>query len=595
MKNTNKKTIIIAATTLLIGLLAGWFLFGGNTSTSHEDHELVKTEKDGEIIWTCSMHPQIQRNEPGDCPICGMELIPMESKSNQGEIDPMAIAMSPIAMQLAQVQTAVVGDDGDNQKSVRLDGKIQADERLVYIQTSHIPGRIEKLIVNFTGEYVSKGQVIAYLYSPALVTAQEELFEARKIKETQPALFNAAKEKLKNWKLTEQQIQKILNVDEAIEEFPLLANFSGFVTDRMVKLGDHVIEGQPIYEIADLSKVWILFDVYESDMNWIKKGASVDYTVQSIPGKSFEGKISYVDPAIDPKTRVVKARVETNNKDFLLKPEMFVSGTIKAQMQSSAKTISVPKTAVMWTGKRSVVYVMQMTSQGVSFMMREVTLGPKLGESYVIESGLKPGEEIAVNGTFSIDAAAQLVGKPSMMSPEGGVAMTGHAGMNMGGDQKKETSHSNRITLSAKTKEAFKPLFDTYFKLKDALVNDNLENALIYSKQMNSVLSKVNMNVFRGEAHNVWMKQRSILEKDLRIANKTNEIKKMRDSFKNISDQMVILIKTFGAIDQAVFVDYCPMADHDKGAEWLSTEKEIKNPYFGASMLTCGEVKQIIK
>jgi membrane fusion protein, copper/silver efflux system len=230
---------------------------------------LHDTVADSETTWTCSMHPQIRQNEPGDCPICGMDLIPLEDETDS-DIDPMAISMSPTAMQLASISTALVGS-ADPVKSVRLNGKVQSDERLVFSQSSHIPGRIEKLLVNFTGEFVSKGQVIASVYSPDLVTAQEELFEAEKIKDSQPQLFNAAKEKLKNWKLTESQIEQILQSGQTEEEFNIQADVSGYVTNRKVNVGDYISRGQSIYEIADLSRVWVLFDVYEQICRGLKK------------------------------------------------------------------------------------------------------------------------------------------------------------------------------------------------------------------------------------------------------------------------------------------------------------------------------------
>lgn len=320
-------------------------------------------------------------------------------------------------MQLAQVQTLVVGVS-ESKKSIRLNGKIQADERRVFTQSSHIPGRVERLTVNFTGDYVKEGQIIAYLYSPELVTAQRELFEAKKLKSSQPALFKSAKEKLKNWKLSDRQIEEILNSEKAVEQFPILANASGYVTQKMVNLGDYVQQGQAIYQIADLSQVWVLFDVYENELKWIDKGDSVTYTVQSIPGKTFKGTISYIDPVINSKTRVARARLEQKNKNLELKPEMFVVGKINTKLKITDRSLTVPKSAVMWTGKRSVVYVMQRTETGISFAMREVTLGPEMGDNYLIESGLERGEEIAVHGTFSIDAAAQLAGKPSMMNRE---------------------------------------------------------------------------------------------------------------------------------------------------------------------------------
>src|SRR5210317_1899542 len=252
-----KKQIILPIVTALTGVLIGFLIFGTDSGV-----ETTKTTEKKDKIWTCSMHPQIRKNEPGDCPICGMDLIPLESETN--EVDPMAVSMSPTAMQLAQVQTMKVGR-GNTNKSLRLTGKVQADERLLYTQSSHIPGRVEKLTVNFTGDFVKEGQIIAYIYSPDLVTAQEELFEA--------------KEKLKNWKLTDKQIDQILASEKTIEQFPILANVSGYVTQKRVNLGDYVKQGEALYEIADLSKVWVLFDVYESDMSWIKKGDAVSYTI----------------------------------------------------------------------------------------------------------------------------------------------------------------------------------------------------------------------------------------------------------------------------------------------------------------------------
>jgi membrane fusion protein, copper/silver efflux system len=419
---TDRKTTIIAASTLAAGLLFGWLIFGGADSSSAEEHG-HDTAVESETTWTCSMHPQIRQEEPGDCPLCGMDLIPLDEDEGDGE--PLAIRMSPTAMQLAGVSTLKV-TSAEAMKSIRLTGKVQADERLVHSQSSHIPGRIEQLRVAYTGAYVRKGDAIASIYSPELTTAQEELFEAQKTKATVPRMFNAAKEKLKNWKLTEAQIDQLLEEGTARETFDIHADVSGYVVEKKVNRGDYVRTGEALYEIADLSRVWVLFDLFESDVSWVKKGATVDFTVGSLPGESFEGTVAWVDPVIDPRTRVARARVEFDNSSLKLKPEMFVTGTVAATLPDRSESIAVPKSAVMWTGKRSLVYVRSDTDQGVSFVMREVTLGPALGDSYIIESGLQEGEEIAVSGTFSIDAAAQLAGKPSMMSPEGGPVMTGH-------------------------------------------------------------------------------------------------------------------------------------------------------------------------
>lgn len=605
MKTETKKIGGIAAATLLVGLLLGWFLFGGSEDRPTEAHQHT-TEVAGETLWTCSMHPQIRQNEPGNCPICGMELIPLESDSN-ADLDPMAISMSPTALQIAQVVTEQVGK-ANPVKNVRLNGKVTSDERAVYSQSSHIPGRIESLRVNFTGEYVSKGQVIATVYSPDLVNAQEELFEARKIADTQPDLYEAAKEKLKNWKLTDAQISQILTTGKVREEFPIQADISGFVTEKMVNLGDYIQRGMPIYQIANLSQVWVLFDVYEADLAWVKKGDKVAFTIPSLPGKSFEGKITYLDPVINPATRVAKARVELNNKDQELKPEMFVSGIVMAQLPIKSDAIVIPKSAVMWTGKRSVVYLKKTTASGVQFTMREVDLGPGLGDSFVVNQGLVPGEEIATNGTFSIDAAAQLAGKPSMMNPQGGPAMTGH---NHGGNpsgapansgpgatsQPQAADHTamdQRLQVDGKFSAQLQRVFDAYTQMKDALVNDNASSAQKSAAPLLKALAGVDMKLLsNAEAHNHWMSLAGELESGAKAIGGTGAIERQRGHFKHLSAHMAKAVRLFG-INQEVYEQFCPMADNNQGAYWLSLEENIRNPYMGSKMLTCGTTEATI-
>lgn len=594
MKLTIKKIGAIAAA-LAASLLLGWLIFGRSGDKMPEGH-LHGEELAGETIWTCSMHPQVRRNEPGDCPICGMDLIPLEKDGDSGT-DPMAVTMSPAAMQLASVETALAGTTAPV-KSVRLNGKVQADERRVYSQSSHIPGRVERLMVNFTGEFITKGQVIASVYSPDLVAAQEELFEASKIKDTQPELFAASKEKLKNWKFSDDQIERMLQAGTSADVFDIHADISGYVTQKKVNPGDYVRKGQAIYEIADLSTVWVLFDVYESDLAWIKKGDRITFTIASLPGETFKGTVSYLDPVLDPKTRVAKARVEAVNSGFKLKPEMFASGTAAATLPGKSTRLVVPKTAVMWTGKRSVVYVKSSSEKGVSFVMREVTLGPALGEGFVIEKGLRKGEEIAVNGTFSIDAAAQLAGKPSMMNQSGGPAMTGHK---HGGTPAPATPDTaSRATIkpaaaSRRAKEALQPLYTEYLNFKDALAADDLAAAQNAAGKMQAALAEINMSVFTGESHNAWMKYSGALTNALQHVPHYKTMEEVRKAFKETSGAMIGLTRAFNPYSKPLYLQYCPMADGNKGADWLSLDKEIKNPYFGDAMPTCGETKEVIR
>jgi Cu(I)/Ag(I) efflux system membrane fusion protein len=421
----------------ILGTFIGW-LFFHPSQKKEEKHDHITEVAQG-TIWTCAMHPQIRMEQPGKCPICGMELIPV-AQSSTTLIDPSAIHLSKEAAELANVLTSVVTRQKPV-KEVRLYGKIQADERLLQSQVAHVPGRIDRLTVNFTGEQVIKGQVLAEIYSPELITAQQELLETIKTKQLQPELYEASKEKLRQWKLTDDQIVEIENSGVVRNDFEVVSNTSGTVIERMVNTGDHVAQGTELYKVADLSKVWIMFDAYESDLQFLHVGEKLSFNLHALPGTDFTGKIIFIDPVIDPVTRVAKVRVETGNQAGKLKPEMFATGIVSSTLTEYNDDVVIPKSAVLWTGKRSVVYVKLPGSEEPVFKIREVELGPMLGESYVITDGLTEGEEIVTSGTFSIDAAAQLEGKPSMMNPLGGKTSS-MPGMIMPGDSKPGTKTS---------------------------------------------------------------------------------------------------------------------------------------------------------
>ena len=582
---TKTKNILKMTGVLLAGLLLGWVFFGGNDAPKSATEQTVAT------VWTCSMHPQIRMAEPGNCPLCGMALIPLEN--NHSEADPNALQMTENAMKLANIQTMVVGSK-EASKELRLNGKVQIDERKLYAQSTHIPGRIEQLSINFTGEKVNRGQRLGMVYSPELVTAQEELLQAYSIRNSQPELFDAAKQKLRNWKIGDKSINSIISSGKPIQQFPISADVSGIVTAKKVELGDYVERGMPLYEIADLSSVWILFDVYESDIPWVKVGDKVSYTIQSLPGETFEGTISFLDPIINPQTRVASARIDVKNAANKLKPEMFASGIVKNNInKTGTKEIVIPKSALMWTGERSIVYVKSTSENKVNFKLREVMLGPSLGDAYVINSGLENGEEIVINGTFTVDAAAQLAGKPSMMNPESNVAKTKNDQSETAINTK--TEKTAQAAISPKAKEALKPIYQEYLNLKDALAADNLANAKKAGIAMQKSLSKVDMSLFTGDSHEIWMKHQNNLKTALQPAPNFKTIEEVRKAFHSISEAMIALTNSFKPFGQTLYVQYCPMVDGNKGANWLSQFEEIKNPYFGAAMLKCGEIKATIK
>ena len=424
----NYKLVLIV---LAVGLLLGWLFFGnGGESTgikqeaqNHEGHNHVAEDA---TTWTCSMHPQIKQEEPGDCPICGMDLIPLSSMQNdEGSTNPNELMMTESAAELANISTTVVKRETP-EKEIFLQGKVQEDERNISFITARFGGRIEKLFINFTGQEVNRGDKLATIYSPELVTAQRELIESATFKESRPALYNAAKSKLQLWDISDEQIAEIERNGEPLVYFNVVSPISGTVTMRHVALGDYVKEGTALFKLVDLSTVWIQFDAYESDLPWIKRGDRVEYTIPSLPGEKFKGRVAFIDPIIDSKTRIAKVRLEQSNPGQKIKPEMFVSGIVSSRIAASSEQLLVPKSAVLWTGKRAVVYVKVPNRENPTFLYREITLGPEAGDSYVVADGLEEGEEIATNGVFKIDAAAQLQGLTSMMNPKGAIVSTGH-------------------------------------------------------------------------------------------------------------------------------------------------------------------------
>lgn len=599
------KNYIIGAGILILGIVLGNVFSGGGSTDSTATTEEHNHDAEEDTIWTCSMHPQIQMDKPGDCPLCGMELIPLESSNSTEEISSDEIVMTEEAMQLANIQTSVVSKTGAN-KEIRLLGRVQPDERKLYSQVSHIPGRIERMYINFTGEKVFRGQKMVRIYSPELISAQKELFEAIKSREVFPQLYTASRNKLKLWKLSDKQIDDIEASGKIREQVDIYSDYSGYVMKRNVELGDHIMAGMNLFDIANLSSVWVMFEAYEADIPWINVGDEVDFNIQAIPSKKFNGKVTYVDPFVSSTTRVAKVRVELKNPDNKLLPEMYATGMINATLNNNEQALIVPKSAVLWTGKRAVVYVKVPHENIISFVYREVILGEDLGNFYIIANGLEEGEVIATNGVFRIDASAQLLGQKSMMNPEGGKVSTGgHAGMDMGGDDASTDSATDedmskmvmidKSKIDSEFKKQLGSVVDDYIKLKDAFINDDTATAQIEAVKVKESLEKVNMLLLLGDAHNVWMKALNPTKKQIELIINSREIGEQRAAFLILSKNLSEAIKTFGIKAEGgktVYLEFCPMADDNNGGFWLSYDKKIKNPYYGQAMLTCGEVTE---
>lgn len=438
------------------------------------------TTQGRKTLWTCSMHPQILKTEPGKCPICLMDLVPVAQETAMEGMGERQISFSPEAIKLMEIQTTEVEREFVEAK-IRMTGKVDYDETLVKHITAWVPGRIDKLYVDFTGTKVLKGFHIARLYSPELISAQAELLQAIEarhrikqdssdlIKRSTEATLEASREKLRLLGLEKQQIQTIEETGQPTNHITINSPMSGVVIEKHVSEGVYVNTGTKIYTVADLSQLWVKLDAYESDLEWVRYGQEVEITADAYPGQSFKGKISFVSPVLDNQTRTVKLRVNVDNPDEKLKPGMFVHGIVWSKVAKSGMVMDpdmadkwvcpmhpsvikeakgkcdicgmelvtteslgyvkadvtglpplvIPASAPLITGRRAVVYVQLDDPNRPVFEGREVTLGPRAGDYYIVEQGLKEGDMVVTNGNFKIDSALQIQAKPSMMNPQG--------------------------------------------------------------------------------------------------------------------------------------------------------------------------------
>lgn len=368
--------------------------------------------------------------------------------SNMQMSDSKNIYLSERASKLAQVEVAPVIREFIPFE-IRLYGSVDYDETKLAHITAWVPGRIEKLYINFTGMAVEKSDPMVDYYSPNLIVAQEELIQSlksfRELKNTQTSFakdqsgrnLESARIKLRLLGIDPEQIEEIEATEKIKEVIQVKAPASGVVIHKNALEGEYVKEGTEMFTIAELDEVWIQLEAYESDLPGLKLNEEVQFRTDAYPGEIFSGRISFIDPFLNEKTRTTSFRLNVENKEGKLKPGMYVTGVVNAYITAEGETIChapieqtpplvIPASAALITGKRAIVYV-QNQENPFEYSLREVVLGPRVGNHYIVNDGLDEGELIVVHGNFKIDSAAQIQAKPSMMSPEGGVKpMKGH-------------------------------------------------------------------------------------------------------------------------------------------------------------------------
>ncbi|MEO7033789.1 MAG: efflux RND transporter periplasmic adaptor subunit [Polyangiaceae bacterium] len=358
--------------------------------------------------YTCSMHPSVHQHDPGKCPICGMDLVPVSKQQQEQGV----VRIDEARQQLIGVRTGPVSE-GPMQRTFRALGRVTYDESTLTDVNLKVHGWITKLFVNETGQRVTKGQPLFLLYSPELYSAEQDFLLAN----PSPAaavsplgsdsnrvalLAKAARQRLHLLGLDDAQIDAVAKSGTPSENSTILAPASGFVIEKSVVEGAAVDAGVKLFRIAALNKVWVEVEVYEADLPHVRLGQSATVTLDYVPGRSYEAKVSYIYPSLDPMTRTGRVRVELANKQLELRPGMYASVSLAGDAEAR---IQVPASAVVYTGPRRLVFV--DLGEG-RFRPQEVRVGAESNGRYEVLSGLQPGDIVATSGVFLIAAEARI-------------------------------------------------------------------------------------------------------------------------------------------------------------------------------------------
>lgn len=568
---------------VLLGVVvASWFNGGSGESKVSETSSTAHSEamQSKPSIWTCSMHPQIRRDGPGSCPICGMDLVPV--KESAGGV--RTVSISPEIKSLMNVQVSPVRRQYVT-ADVRMVGKVEYDEtRLAHI-TAWVPGRLERMFVDFTGVEVNKGDHMVQIYSEALYTAQEELLAVTKRDRPQSSsrfiepldLAESAREKLRLLGLTTEQIQTIEERGKSSETVTIYSPVGGVVVAKNKQEGDRVQTGDRIYTVADLNHLWVQMDAYESDLAWLRYGQDVEFTTEAYPGEVFRGRIAFIDPVLNENTRTVKVRVNVSNGDGRLKPEMFVRAIVKsnvasggrvldaslagkwispmhpeiikdqpgdcdicgmplvraetlgyvtAEPTSAAKPLVVPASAVLLTGTRAIVYVQIPDADKPTYEGREIVIGPRAGDFYLVKSGLEEGDLVVTNGNFKLDSALQISAKPSMMTPQGGGGGGhNHGGMEMPKDEEGVKMDAGPTELVPAVRDAMRGIVEQYKTIQAKIEAANLAEIRGSYDQLSKAVEAVPADLIGPQMRPQWLEVAMLLRNDVTEGREVNSMR----------------------------------------------------------------------
>lgn len=546
MSRTSRRTTL-AALALVFAVLAG---------CGKQDDNSRKIK-----FYQSPMHPWITSKEPGNCTICGMELVPIYEGEEGFAAKEGIIALGSNTLQTLNVES-VKAERGKLEKTLRFSGILDEDENTRRVIAAFFDGRIDEIYVHHVGQSVEKDKPLVSIYSPELLYVAKEFQNA--VRGGNKSIADNAAKRLIQYGQTLEQVNALANRKDNVYMLELLAPTKGVVIARNVSHGQYIKTGEPLFEIADLSKVWLHAEVYERDLPDIRIGQKAIVSTPTVPGVEFAGTVTFIDPRFDPQTRSTKVRIEIENRlseekganKWVLPYKAYAEAEIEADL---GEALLLPRSAVLQDGRRSVVYVEKTDGQ---FEQRSVRTG-RVGDSQVeILDGVKEGERVVMQGNLMIDAEAQLRSGAEMPEP---VAATNAA------------------------PEGVSKLFKQLALVSEALASDNAQQTVEAAKSLPQLAKTT------PEFKDANVNEMLATLQDLPPIPADTDLKALRKAFLewSVTGSDLAVALTRSGVNPGVHVYECPMTSGSfpgapTAARWVQSSKETRNPYFGAEMLNCG-------
>ncbi len=564
---------------------------GGEAKTPKNPHAGHMHELEPEL-WTCSMHPQVDSFDPtSKCPICGMDLIPASEVGGKGT-GPGEVALSPRAKALARIRTEAVTTSTLESGARELFGRVVEDEGAARAVTSWVAGRVDTLNVSTTGERVRKGQKLASMYSPEVYTAHQDLLVALKqvdavagadafAQKAARGQVASARQRLRLLGFSGSELERMERAKTPWTTIPIRSTASGTVLRRKVRQGEYVQKGQVLFELSNLKTVWVELDAYESNLAGLTVDQEVRLEIDALAERTRRGSVTFIDPRVDPRTRVATVRVEVSNSDGMVKPGMFVRAAIGAKETEPGKPLSlvIPRSAPLFAGERALVYVETKTGEdGAVYQAREVVLGARVGEHYVVRAGLERGERVVTHGAFALDSDLQLRGTLSLMG------------------RPDDTTRASEpmIELDAADQAALAPVIAGYLDVGEQLAEDDIDAAKVRAKTWRAEVSGAALA--SNDARHGWKDLARRFDSDLERFEEAGDLEAGRRVFSNLTELTDVFLGRFGnVLDAPIRKAFCPMVRGDEGDHWYQRGDEVDNVYFGSQMRRCGEIQRVVR